>query len=206
MSRARDDASHVRSVHFDRATHTLRIVLDSGSEYDYADVPEHLYDELARSGSPDEFFRENIRDEFIGTRADDVGLAAMARERREDALLGAPLAEQIRVGRDDERVVDPTRADDTHVRGSRHTWIVDVIHAGSAAVEVDGREITPIPRWILPIDARDGDVLRVTHARSGSRSTLSIEVDRHATRVSVQRSADQLRDAPPADPGDIHPR
>ena len=67
MSRPRDDASHVRSVHFDRGTRTLRVVLDSGSEYNYADVPEHLYDELSRSGSPDQFFRENIRDEFTGT-------------------------------------------------------------------------------------------------------------------------------------------
>ena len=205
MSRPRDDASHVRSVHFDRGTRTLRVVLDSGSEYNYADVPEHLYDELARSGSPDQFFRENIRDEFIGTRADDVDLAEMAKERREDALLGAPLAEHLRVGGDDERMVDPTRSHDTHVRGSHHTWIVDVVDEGSAAVEVDGREITPMPRWILPIDARDGDVLRVTHTRSGSRSTLSIEVDRHATRVSVQRSAEQIRDAPPADTGDIDP-
>jgi hypothetical protein len=202
MARPRDEASHVRSVHFDRITHTLRVVFDTGSEYDYADVPEHIYDELVRSATADEFFRENIRDEFIGTRADDVDLADVAKERREDALLGAPLVEQTRVGGDD-RVVDAKGAQDALGRRSLHTWVVDVIDEDSAAVEVDGRQITPIPRWLLPVDARDGDVLRVTHSRSGSRSTLSIEVDRHATRAAVQRSAEQIRGAPPGGAGDI---
>jgi hypothetical protein len=81
---------------------------------------------------------------------------------------------------------------------------VDVIEDDAAAVEVDGRRVTPIPRWLLPSDARDGDVLRVTHARSGSRSTISIEVDRQATRVAYQRSADQLRDAPASGTGDVN--
>jgi hypothetical protein len=177
-------------------------VFDTGSEYDYADVPEHIYDELVRSATADEFFRENIRDEFIGTRADDVDLADVAKERREDALLGAPLVEQTRVGGDD-RVIAAKSSHDTLSRGSHHTWVVDVIDEDSAAVEVDGRQITPIPRWLLPVDAREGDVLRVTHSRSGSRSTLSIEVDRHATRAALQRSAEQIRGAPPGDAGDI---
>jgi hypothetical protein len=206
MTRHRDDVSAVRAAQFDRATHTLRVEFANGCEYDYADVPEHLYDELARSATPDEFFRENIRDEFIGTRADDVDLARMAKERREDALLGAPLAEQGLGG--DPRARGGRHTDDasdTHVRASHHTWIVDVIDEDSAAVEVDGRQITPIPRWLLPADAHEGDVLHVTHARSGSRSTLAIEVDRHATRLAVQRSADQLRHAPPGGVGDVHP-
>jgi hypothetical protein len=194
VTRHRDEVSPVRTAQFDRATHTLRVEFTNGAEYDYADVPEHLYEELARSATPDEFFRENIRDEFIGTRADDVGLARMAKERREDALLGAPLAEQD--------VVNDVHRPQAH--GSHHTWIIDVLEDDAAAIEVDGRQITPIPRWLLPADAHDGDVLRVTHSRSGSRSTLTIELDRHATRAAVQRSADQLRHAPPGDTGDVH--
>lgn len=204
MTRHRDDASPVRSVHFDRATHTLRVAFENGSEYDFADVPVHLYDELSRSVAPDEFFRENIRDEFIGTRADDVDLARMAKERREDALLGAPLAEHV-PGRRGEHAANSHGATDVNVRGSHHTWVVDVIDEDSAAVEVDGRQITPIPRWLLPADAHEGDVLQVTHARSGSRSTLTIELDRQATRVALRRSADQLREAPPGGVGDIEP-
>jgi KTSC domain/Protein of unknown function (DUF3006) len=198
MTRHRDEVSPVRAARFDRATHTLRIEFANGSEYDFADVPEHLHDELARSADPDEFFRENIRDEFIGTRADDVDLARMAKERREDELLGAPLAEFGLAG-------PHARADNAHVRGSHHTWVVDVIEDDSAAVEIDGRQITPVPRWLLPADARSGDVLRVTHARSGARSTLTIEVDRHATRAALQQSADQMRAAPPGGEGDIDP-
>jgi hypothetical protein len=204
MTRHRDDASPVRAAQFDRATHTLRVEFTSGAEYDYADVPEHLYDELARSRNPDEFFRENIRDEFIGTRADDVDLARMAKERREDALLGAPLAEQG-LGGGHARSDDARRTDELQARGSHHTWVVDVIDEDSAAVEVDGRQITPMPRWLLPADAHQGDVLRVTHTRSGLRSTLTIEADRHATRLALQRSAEQLRGAPAADTGDIGP-
>ena len=200
MTRKPDDAP-VRAVHFDRATHTLRVQLQTGAVWEYADVPEHVYDELARSPAPDAYFRNNVRDEFIGAPAGEVDLAEIAHERREDSLLGPPLAEQIPGVAD---VGARTQPDDVEVRGSRHTWVVDVIEDDAAAVEVDGRRVTPIPRWLLPSDARDGDVLRVTHARSGSRSTLSIEVDRSATHVAYQRSVDQLRDAPKSGTGDVN--
>ena len=201
MTRKPDDAP-VRAVHFDRGTHTLRVELQTGAVWEYADVPEHVYDELARSPTPDAYFRDNVRDEFIGARAGEVDLAEIAHERREDSLLGPPLAEQIAGVADVANAGE--RPDDVDIRGSRHTWVVDVIEDDAAAIEVDGRRVTPIPRWLLPSDARDGDVLRVTHARSGSRSTIWIEVDRHATRVAYQRSVDQLRDAPPSGTGDVN--
>lgn len=200
MTRKPDDAP-IRAVHLDRSTHTLRVEFQNGQVWEYADVPEHVYDELAHSPAPETYFRENVRDEFIGTRDGDVDLAEMAHERREDTLLGPPLAEEFA---GEVEAVRPSKVrDDIAVHGSRHTWVVDVIEDDAAAVEVDGRSVTPIPRWVLPIDAKDGDVLRVTHARSGSRSTLSIEVDRQATRVAFQRSAEQLRDAPAGGTGDI---
>ena len=137
MTRHRDDASPVRAAQFDRATHTLRVEFTSGAEYDYADVPEHLYDELARSRNPDEFFRENIRDEFIGTRADDVDLARMAKERREDALLGAPLAEQGLGGGHDRITAD---------RCSQRAQPSAVHSAASCAGRADrGDGLTPRP-------------------------------------------------------------
>lgn len=191
----------MRSVHFDRATHTLRVAFESGARYDFADVPEHIYDELARSATPDEYFRTNVRDEYIGTPADEFDLAEVAHERREDALLGAPLAESLPAASD----IGGGRAhgDGQNTHGSHHIWVVDVIDDDAAAVEVDGRRITPIPRWILPADARDGDVLRVTHTRSGTRSRLSIEVDHDATRLAFERSAEQMRDVPSGGVGDI---
>ena len=200
MSRKPDDAP-IRAVHFDRATHTLRVQLQTGAVWEYADVPEHVYDELARSPTPDTYFRDNVREEFTGARKGEVDLADIAHERREDSLLGPPLAEQISGGADVTSA--GARPQEPEIRGSRHTWVVDVIEEDAAAVEVDGRRVTPIPRWLLPSDAKDGDVLRVTHARSGSRSTVSIEVDHHATRIAYQRSADQLRNAPPQGTGDV---
>jgi len=125
----------------------------------------------------------------------------MAHERREDSMFGAPLA---------ERTSDPADLpsgdvprDDAKHRASRHTWVVDVIEEDAAVVEVDGRRVTPIPRWLLPTDARDGDVLRVIHSRSASRSTFTIEVDHDATRLAYERSAEQLRNTPPGGSGDI---
>ena len=202
MSRPIDDNTTIRSVHFDRGTHTLRVHLDSGASYDFADVPEHVYDELARTANRDAYFRANVRDEYIGVRAGTVDLADMAEERREDALLGSPLAERVSAAADVPNA-EPSDVDDVGVRGSRHTWVVDVIEDDAAAVEVDGRRVTPVPRFLLPSDARDGDVLRVTHARSGTRSAFTIEVDHDATRVAFQRSAQQLRGAPPGGSGDI---
>ncbi len=201
MTRRPDDAP-IRAVHFDRGTRTLRVELESGAVYDYADVPEHVYDELAHSPDRDAYFRANVRDEFLGSRAGEVDLAEMAHERREDSMFGAPLAERI-PGAADVPAADESPDDDLEARGSRHTWIVDVIEDDAAAVEVDGRRVTPIPRWLLPTDARDGDVLRVTHARSASRSTFSIEVDRNATRDAYERSTEQLRNAPPGGSGNV---
>jgi hypothetical protein len=191
----------IRAVHFDRGTRTLRVEMETGAVYDYADVPERVYEELARAPSRDLYFRENVRDEYLGSRVGEVDLAEMAHERREDSMFGAPLAERTSDPADlpaaGESRADPDR------RASHHTWIVDVIQDDAAAVEVDGRRITPIPRWLLPTDAKDGDVLRVTHTRSASRSTVAIEVDHDATRLAYQRSAEQLRNAPPGGAGDI---
>jgi hypothetical protein len=191
MTRQWDGESAVRSVSFDRATHTLRVELEDGV-YDFADVPERLYDELARSAMPDEFFREHIRDEFIATRAGDVDLAELAHERREDVLLGAPTGEDAGDVATDREV--PLGSADSGY-GTEHTWVIDVLDDDSVAVQIDGRQITSLPRWLLPADAHDGDVLRVTHARSAGRSSLSIELDRSGTRP-LQRSAEQVREAP----------
>ena len=202
MTRHWNEGSAVQSVTFERATRTLRVQFTSGETYDFADVPERLYDELAHSPAPDAFFHEHIAEEFSATRVGDVDLAEMAHERREDALLGAPLAESVAIETVDEREDALGLAGTTEsgaVRSTRHTWVIDVVDEDSAAVQVDGRQITPLPRWLLPADAHEGDVLRVSHARSAGRSTLSIEVDRSATRLASQRSADQPRDTPPAD-------
>src|SRR6478736_2992038 len=182
MTRHADDAP-IRAVHFDRGTRTLRVELESGVAYDYADVPDRVYDELAHASDRDTYFRENVRDEFIGGRAGEVDLAEMAHERREDSMFGAPLAESTS-GPADLPGADDLRDHATH-RASRHKWVVDVIEEDAAAVEVDGRRVTPMPRWLLPTDAKDGDVLRVTHTRTASPTRLLVST---MPRRSVARA------------------
>jgi hypothetical protein len=203
MTRHWDEMSAVRSVEFDRTTHTLRVGFESGAIYDFADVPERIYEELLRSPTPDVAFHRHVRDEFVSHRVGEIDLTEIAEERREDAILGPPLAEDVQLSRADERPLERSEGASATVRRSHHTWVVDVIDEDSAAVEVDGRQITPIPRWVLPADAHDGDVLRVTHARSGLRSALSIEIDRDAQRAALKRSAEQLSDIPVAGRGDV---
>jgi Protein of unknown function (DUF3006) len=93
-------------------------------------------------------------------------------------------------------VTAPRAAGDSadHDAVQRHRWIVDVIEEDSAAVEVDGRSITPVPRWMLPVGARQGDVLAVSHRREDVRSVLTIEIDRAATDAAYSASATQTAD------------
>jgi hypothetical protein len=75
---------------------------------------------------------------------------------------------------------------------SRHIWIVDVIEDGAASIEVDGRTVTPIPQWMLPEGAKEGDVLAVTHERKEGKSTLIIETDPDAKKKMLDRSEKQV--------------
>jgi hypothetical protein len=70
---------------------------------------------------------------------------------------------------------------------SKHVWIVDVIEDGAASIEVDGRSVTPIPQWILPESAKEGDVLAVTHERKEGKSMLIIENDPDAKKKAIDR-------------------
>lgn len=75
---------------------------------------------------------------------------------------------------------------------SKHVWIVDVIEDGSASIEVDGRTVTPIPEWMLPEGAKEGDVLSVTHDRTEGKSALLIENDPEAKEKALNRSEKQV--------------
>ena len=75
---------------------------------------------------------------------------------------------------------------------SKHTWVLDVIEDGAASIEVDGRTVTPIPQWMLPEGAKEGDVLSVTHERKEGKSVLIIETDPEATQKMLDRSERQV--------------
>ena len=62
-----------------------------------------------------------------------------------------------------------------------HRWAIDRIEEGTAAVEQDGDHVYEIPRFLLPREARDGDVLTVTVAEAAAGEvTLSVRIDRAA--------------------------
>lgn len=88
--------------------------------------------------------------------------------------------------------------------GRRHRWVLDVLEEDSASVEVDGREARSVPRWLLPSDVREGDVLAVVHERDGERSRITIARDAEATRAAYAKSAAQVQQTgsrSPTDPG-----
>lgn len=84
-------------------------------------------------------------------------------------------------------------------------WVVDSMEEDVASVEIDGKRTAQLPKWLLPIGAREGDVLKVTHdvAESGEESRLSIVVDRAGTSAAMARSARQVGSTArsPKDPG-----
>ncbi|HEX5831181.1 MAG TPA: DUF3006 domain-containing protein [Gemmatimonadaceae bacterium] len=63
------------------------------------------------------------------------------------------------------------------MKHERHHWVVDVLDEDAARISVDGRQVTTIPRWLLPGGAREGDVLVVHHDRAQERSNVLIERD-----------------------------
>ena len=83
----------------------------------------------------------------------------------------------------------------------RHRWTVDSIEEGVARVEVDGERMISVPAWLLPEDAAEGEGRRVTHARAGERSRLTVARDEGATGEALERSARQLDDMPAATDG-----
>jgi KTSC domain-containing protein len=176
----------IKAIAFDPRTHTLEIEFFSGHIYDFADVPQHVYDELMHAPSKAKYFHEHIREHYTFVRLGDIALADVRDEAREDALLGDDDVV------DAEDVPEPSPAATVmsaaapRVRAghdtSSHTWIVDVIDGDSAAIQVDGREVTSLPRWLLPADAAVNDLLRVSHFRSGDESRVTIEIARSGAR------------------------
>lgn len=87
----------------------------------------------------------------------------------------------------------------------QYRWVVDSMEEAVASIEIDGKHTIQVPTWLLPREAKGGDVLKVTHdvAESGDESRLSIVVDRDATRAAMERSARQVagRGRSPGDPG-----
>jgi len=85
MDMKRINAGKLRAIGYDTKERTLRVEFDDGSAIDYANVGSEVWRRFSTSGAAWSFYRDNIEEEFAGTR----GRAAVASQRAElDALFG----------------------------------------------------------------------------------------------------------------------
>jgi len=85
---------------------------------------------------------------------------------------------------------------------SDRLWVVDQIGPDTAALETDTGHLVTVRRDLLPADAREGTVVRVTRRESGA---VVFTLDAEGTTAALARSADQVRPHPEEHPdaGDI---
>lgn len=70
-------------------------------------------------------------------------------------------------------------------------WVVDSVDDDRVTVRVDGQRALELPVWLLPMSAKEGDVLTVRHELDGERATVCMELDRAATAEAYRRSFDR---------------
>ena len=73
-----------------------------------------------------------------------------------------------------------------------HTWTVDSIEEGIAAVHEDDGRLLHVPAWLLPDGTREGDIVVIEREPSPGSITLRLRIDRAATERSLDASRDQL--------------
>ena len=81
-----------------------------------------------------------------------------------------------------------------------HRFIVDRHEGDLSVVDVDGRAMLDLPRWLLPLAARGDDVLAVTVEASGDRALITIERDAAATahaQDAARAATERLRKKDP---------
>jgi hypothetical protein len=85
MDMKRINAGKLRAIGYDPKQRILRVEFDDGSAIDYAGVGSEVWKRFSTSGAAWSFYRDNIEEEFAGTR----GRAAVDSKRGElDALFG----------------------------------------------------------------------------------------------------------------------
>jgi hypothetical protein len=80
-------AGKLRAIGYDARERILRVEFDDGSAIDYANVGAEVWRRLSTSGSAWSFYRDNIEEEFAGTRG---RAGKKARPKELDDLFGVP--------------------------------------------------------------------------------------------------------------------
>src|SRR5256714_14982043 len=68
MRRRRVESTTVRSVGYERRSRTMEIEFQSGTVYQYVDVPARVYEEFWRAESKGKYFNCEIRDLYAFVR------------------------------------------------------------------------------------------------------------------------------------------
>jgi hypothetical protein len=69
-----------------------------------------------------------------------------------------------------------------------HRWAIDALDDGMVRIEEDGKRMLTIPRYLVPADAREGQLLRVTRTDIPGVLTVSIAVDQSGTAAALASS------------------
>jgi hypothetical protein len=73
-----------------------------------------------------------------------------------------------------------------------HRWAIDGLEESTARIEEDGRRIITVPRWLLPTEAREGQILTVTRTAAKGSCTVTLTVDEEATEAAKSSSTAQV--------------
>jgi hypothetical protein len=73
-------------------------------------------------------------------------------------------------------------------KSEEHRWAIDALDEGMVRIEEDGKRMLTIPRYLVPPDAREGQLLRVTHTDSRGVLTVSVAIDAEATSAALASS------------------
>ena len=73
-------------------------------------------------------------------------------------------------------------------KAEEHRWAVEALEEGVARIEEDGTRLLDIPRYLVPGDAREGQLLRVTRTDAGGVLTIVVALDEEATSAALASS------------------
>lgn len=72
-----------------------------------------------------------------------------------------------------------------------HSWSIDSIEEGMARIEEDGGRMLTVPVTMLPVGAKEGQLLRVVFSSEAGQDSVprSITIDHAATEAALRKSA-----------------
>lgn len=83
----------------------------------------------------------------------------------------------------------------------KELWTVDRFEQAWAVLEAGTRGAVQLPRELLPNDAKESDVLRVSISRQATRATVTFDIDPDETAARRQRLQEIVRELGKDDPG-----